>query len=94
MTDIANELFITAAFLAVLILAWALIWRFRPRIGGMLTQPRAITCLGGTALGNEARAFLIEAEGRKMLVVAGRRGGVEIMPLPAEADGTEGSVCA
>jgi len=94
MTDITNEILITAAFMSVLILAWAIIWRFRPKIGGLLPQQRAITCLGGTALGNEARAFLIEAEGRKMLVVAARRGGVEIMPLPSHSESAEVAPCA
>lgn len=94
MTDITNEILITAAFLSVLILVWAVVWRFRPKIGGMLAQPRAISCLGATALGTEARAFLIEAEGQKMVVVAARRGGVEIMPLPAQTDSAEGTACA
>jgi len=94
MTDITNEILITAGFLSVLILAWALIWRFRPKIGAILPQQRAITCLGGTALGTEARAFLIETEGRKMLVVAARRGGVDIMPLPTHANTAEDATCA
>ena len=81
MEPLYGEVLITAGFLAVLIAAWAAIRYFRAPLAERLQQARPVTCVGATALGTDARAFLLEAEGQRLLVVSQKRGAVAITPL-------------
>lgn len=86
MDGLATETIITALFLGALIAAGLLIRRYSGQLTGRIAVARPITCTAVTALGTDARAYLVEVETRRMLIVAGRRGGLEIVHLETEAD--------
>ena len=81
MEPLWGEILITAGFLAVLVAAWAAIRVFRAPLADRLHQSRPLSCLGATSLGADARAFLVEVEGQRLLVVSQRRGAVAVTPL-------------
>lgn len=84
-----DRLMIVGLFMAVLIGLWAVVQRNKTGLARHLTGTRRLQMREALTLGPEGRALLLEAEGRMILIVAGRRTPPRMLDLgaaPAPAD--------
>ncbi len=87
-----DRLLIVGLFLAALIGVWALVQRNKTGLAQRLGGNRRLQMRETLTLGPEGRALLLEAEGRMVLVIGGRRGGTQMLDLgPVATPATEGA---
>lgn len=81
-----DRLLIVGLFLVALIGLWAVVQRNGKGLSRRLSGNRRLRLREALPLGPEGRALLIEADGRMVLVVGGRRGASQMLDLgPAPA---------
>jgi hypothetical protein len=90
-----DRLLIVGLFLAVLLGLWAAVQRNRTGLARRITGDRRLRMVETLTLGPEGRALLLEAEGRSILVLGGRRGTPCVLDLgprgKCDTDGAEGA---
>ena len=82
-----DRLIIVALFLGAMLILWAYVMRLRTALSARLQGGRRLLLRESLPLG-EGRAVVIEAEGRRVLVVTARRATPALMDLGPVAPAT------
>lgn len=83
-----TKIMIVAGFLLILLALQIYFTKYGKRIGRSIGEGRRIRVLETSALGPQERLTLVEADGRRVLVLSGRGGQGAFWPLdPAAPDG-------
>ena len=73
---------VVIAFLGILLLLRYVIVRNQATFRGKLTSGRRLKVIETLSLGLSGQVILLEADGRPLLVLSGRKGGLEVRDLP------------
>ena len=76
-----TQLIVVVGFLVILISAQLLLRKNAQGISNRLGRGRELRLIEVTPLGPKDRLFLIEADGQRVLVLAGRQGAGAFLPL-------------
>jgi flagellar biogenesis protein FliO len=76
-----DRLIVVALFLGALFVLWGVVMRNRATLSARLRGEKRLSLCETLALGPDGRALLIEAEGRRILVLTARRGSPAMMDL-------------